>query len=359
MTSADVRAVSAVRGTPSGLEAAVSAVRRTELRDALAHLHDLPYLQTHPLAAGLAVGRSSTAGRALHARLVEAIEALRPPNGADPRSHAWRGYRILRLRYVEALDVGAVRGELERALALPGAAEAVPACIRALTTLGHLTRRQAEFPAARAHFEEALALADRQGDRLERGMQLYLLGHVLSEQGERGRADDLLRESLRIADELRLPQLKSLASFVVGHNALTDGDLAEAERRFGEGLAAADEADFPHGRGLCGRGLGRVAFERGQLDRAAAALPPTPLVAWHDGCVTWGTGTPAATGLPGPTENLWRGSPEWARSTSTRVGAATATTAGWAPAWCSASCLRWRSPRCSPGASCSTVSAAA
>ena len=64
-------------------------------RDALAHLYDVVYLQTHPLAA-LALARaerpSAGAGQALRQALVEAIEALRPPTesiGAE----AWRGYR--------------------------------------------------------------------------------------------------------------------------------------------------------------------------------------------------------------------------------------------------------------------------
>ena len=83
-----------------------------EVRDALVHLHDLPCLQTHPLAETFRVEQPARAGRLLHRRLVEAIEQLRPPDGADRLGHAWRGYELLRLRYVEALDVATARARL-------------------------------------------------------------------------------------------------------------------------------------------------------------------------------------------------------------------------------------------------------
>ncbi|HEV8636796.1 MAG TPA: tetratricopeptide repeat protein, partial [Chloroflexota bacterium] len=86
-----------------------------QVRDALVHLHDLPYLQTHPLAGrvGPAPGaRAAASGTILRRRLLDAVEALHPPAGAAGGSHAWRGYRILVLRYVEALDVEAVREQL-------------------------------------------------------------------------------------------------------------------------------------------------------------------------------------------------------------------------------------------------------
>ena len=73
-----------------------------QVRGALAHLHDLPYLQTHPLG-GLR-------GRELRARLVEAVELLKARPGAD--GSAGRVQRLLALRYVDALDSRAVAGQL-------------------------------------------------------------------------------------------------------------------------------------------------------------------------------------------------------------------------------------------------------
>jgi predicted ATPase len=85
------------------------------VRDALIHLYDVVYLQTHPLAA-LAAARSSdggaSRGRALRQSLLDAIEALRPVSGAELPSARERAHRLLELRYVEALEIAAVQGKL-------------------------------------------------------------------------------------------------------------------------------------------------------------------------------------------------------------------------------------------------------
>jgi predicted ATPase/Tfp pilus assembly protein PilF len=67
-----------------------------QVRDALENLHDLPYLQTHPLAAR--AGAPAPSGRALRRALEEVLGAL--GTGRIPE--------LLRLRYVEALAPPAV-----------------------------------------------------------------------------------------------------------------------------------------------------------------------------------------------------------------------------------------------------------
>ncbi|HEX2515207.1 MAG TPA: AAA family ATPase, partial [Chloroflexota bacterium] len=122
-----------------------------QVRDALRHLYDPVYLQTHSLtrlvrsgdpwgprpsrgSAATDLGRGgngvsgapgarpgpppgATEGAALRRCLLETIEALQPPSEAGPGSGrggagegpalrgAWRRYRLLVLRYVESLDV--------------------------------------------------------------------------------------------------------------------------------------------------------------------------------------------------------------------------------------------------------------
>ena len=85
-----------------------------QVHDALSHLDDPAHLQVHPLAAGPSPprARSSRAGAALRAALLDAIEALRPGPGADPASHGWRGYHLLRRRYVEGATPAAVQRQL-------------------------------------------------------------------------------------------------------------------------------------------------------------------------------------------------------------------------------------------------------
>jgi predicted ATPase len=83
------------------------------VREVLDHLHDLPYLQTHPLTRWLgARRRSRLVGRALQRELLEGIEALRPSVGTNGESRAWRSYEVLHLRYVEGLDVGTTYSRL-------------------------------------------------------------------------------------------------------------------------------------------------------------------------------------------------------------------------------------------------------
>lgn len=87
----------------------------TQVHDALSHLYDPVYLQTHSLARMLREEPGTDraqAGQALRQRLIEAIEGLRPDVDAETNSVAWRGYRILNLRYVEGLDIDEVQQRL-------------------------------------------------------------------------------------------------------------------------------------------------------------------------------------------------------------------------------------------------------
>jgi CheY-like chemotaxis protein len=76
----------------------VEAFKRL-VHDAYAHLYDRAFLRTHPLASLLTEGGSGRAER-LHARLVEAVEWLRP-FGAEGSSLEWRRYRSVRMRCVD------------------------------------------------------------------------------------------------------------------------------------------------------------------------------------------------------------------------------------------------------------------
>src|SRR5262249_48676753 len=86
-----------------------------QVRDALLHLHDLPYLQTHPLAAALLEppqDRAANAGRLLQRRLLDAIDALQTGSGHAAASPFVRGHRLLQLRYVDGLEIPDVCDQL-------------------------------------------------------------------------------------------------------------------------------------------------------------------------------------------------------------------------------------------------------
>jgi CheY-like chemotaxis protein len=83
------------------------------VQDALAHLFDYGYLQSHPLVdLLLSAERPSSPGRALHALLREAMDGLRPPRETPSQARAWRAYRCLQLRYQEMLPMAQVADEL-------------------------------------------------------------------------------------------------------------------------------------------------------------------------------------------------------------------------------------------------------
>lgn len=76
--------------------------------DALARLHDLQFMRSHPLLdlPGLPAGLDPPG---LRERLLSAIEKLHPPPAASPHSARWRQYHYLRLRYLEGASLTEVQ----------------------------------------------------------------------------------------------------------------------------------------------------------------------------------------------------------------------------------------------------------
>ncbi|MCL4544991.1 MAG: response regulator [Chloroflexi bacterium] len=87
---------------------------RQLVRDALLHLYDLAYLQTHPLLLAMPANAAAQepSGKLLRRELLDAIETLRPASGIPAGSHPWRLYRILELRYIAEEEVAAIRSQL-------------------------------------------------------------------------------------------------------------------------------------------------------------------------------------------------------------------------------------------------------
>jgi CheY-like chemotaxis protein len=84
------------------------------VHDALNHLYDSPYLQTHPLAELLVGPQAGALPRSQRLRrlLLDAIQTMRPEAGVPAQSSDWRAYRILELRYLEALGPTEVMHQL-------------------------------------------------------------------------------------------------------------------------------------------------------------------------------------------------------------------------------------------------------
>ncbi|MCL5998910.1 MAG: response regulator [Chloroflexi bacterium] len=79
-----------------------------QVKQALEHLYDFPYLQHHPLAQqaeNLDGPKGATAGQRLRKELIAAVESLGPEPGVSFRAAPARTYSMLQLRYIEGLTV--------------------------------------------------------------------------------------------------------------------------------------------------------------------------------------------------------------------------------------------------------------
>lgn len=86
-----------------------------DIREALEHLYDFPFLQTHPLTNKLGEFNrrpNETGGQHLRRLMIEAIEASNPGSGVGFRAPSARLYNLLHLRYVEGMLVKDAAREL-------------------------------------------------------------------------------------------------------------------------------------------------------------------------------------------------------------------------------------------------------
>lgn len=86
-----------------------------QVRDALGRLHDLRYLQQHPLAQigeRLGSGSATIAGQRLRRKLVDAVETLNPGKDLPFLAPPARLYHLLNLHYVDGMTIREVAHEL-------------------------------------------------------------------------------------------------------------------------------------------------------------------------------------------------------------------------------------------------------
>src|SRR5206468_2127639 len=97
------------------------------------------------------------------------------------------------------------REQLARVLALPGAEARTAARGKALNAAGALAYQQGDYGAARALYEEGLAIGRELKDNWVIGASLNSLGLVANEQGDYEAARRLLDEALDVAREAGHP----------------------------------------------------------------------------------------------------------------------------------------------------------
>jgi predicted ATPase len=163
------------------------------------------------------------------------------------------------------------RAFLAQAIGREGAEHATRERAEALNAAAVLAWMQGDFEAARALFDESLAIERTLGDTAGVAWSVHHLGHVASEQGEYETAKGLHQESLAIFRELQ-NQPGIAASLADQANvALKEGDLGAARSFYEESLRISRELGNKVSIAIALNNLGKIAREQGDT-RAAWAL---------------------------------------------------------------------------------------
>jgi predicted ATPase/DNA-binding CsgD family transcriptional regulator len=139
---------------------------------------------------------------------------------------------------------------------------------KALNVAGRLALLQGDYRAARAHYEESLAMRRELGSKPGISSSLNNLGRVALLQGDLDQAARLLAESLGLAQELADKAAIARALAGLGRVAWYRGDGRAATSLLEQSLALQQEAGNKYGVGTALVDLGDVALLQRDPDRA-------------------------------------------------------------------------------------------
>jgi predicted ATPase len=160
------------------------------------------------------------------------------------------------------------RERLRILLARPEGAAHTEARAKALVVAGRLAYLQGDYEAAKAHFEENLAIWRETGDRHNMSHALIALGSAATGQGEYAAARSLYEESLAIQEELREKPYMAMALAGLGETILNQEQHGEAKPLVERSLALFRETGNPLGAAFALSMLGQVAEREGDYPRA-------------------------------------------------------------------------------------------
>jgi predicted ATPase/DNA-binding SARP family transcriptional activator len=178
-------------------------------------------------------------------------------------------------------DLAAARARFEQSLALSRELGDQPGMAAALNTLGIVAHQQGNYPTARALYEQSLALCRALGDRRGIANLLNNLGIMAHFGGEYAAAWALHEESLALRRELgdRRGVASSLEN--LGRAAQSRGQYEQAQALYDESLALARELADQWGIALLLLRLGNLAQNRADYARARA-LHEESLALWRE-----------------------------------------------------------------------------
>jgi tetratricopeptide (TPR) repeat protein len=165
-------------------------------------------------------------------------------------------------------DYPAARSHYEESLAICREMGEKVALARPLLGLGRLAWRQGDYKAARRFYEESLALRRELRDPFIYHV-LFALGLVARREGDDRQAVALLEECLTIARERGVRDYIPKSLYHLAEVARCRGEDTLARARYAESLAIARELEADPDVAACLEGLARVAIAQKQWERAA------------------------------------------------------------------------------------------
>ncbi|HZV03321.1 MAG TPA: hypothetical protein VFF73_41840, partial [Planctomycetota bacterium] len=202
------------------------------------------------------------------------VGALLPPllaassERTPDRAAALWALALYRARYER---VEAALPALEESLAIWREVGNAPMATGVVFTLAETLSRAGEDAAARARFEEGLALARASGDVRRLGWGLGAFAQHLFFQDELDRARSLVEESIAIHEPIDVPQ-HALEEWRLAQILQALGDRARAEALAARSLETLRRLDFGNGVAQCQALLGRGRAAAGDAAAARALL---------------------------------------------------------------------------------------
>jgi len=171
-----------------------------------------------------------------------------------------------------------VHGHVDEGLrALESVADAFPDAPpldrnKVLNGAGILLGERGEWAAARARFEQALALAREIGDKQRIAIALSNLGNISLNEGDLDAAYPLYREALGIYEQLGERVYQAVALENLGLVELARGEREQAIATFERGLERAEAGEATHEAASVSIPLARARLAAGELERPRELL---------------------------------------------------------------------------------------
>ncbi|MDQ2983378.1 MAG: PrsW family glutamic-type intramembrane protease [Actinomycetota bacterium] len=196
-------------------------------------------------------------------------------------------HRSARGRITEA------RAWLEKTLAA-GRDVPIPTLAKGYFAFGYAALEQSDYDAAKASFEQSLALAEQADDGQRRAASLAQLAWIAGAEGDHDRAQTLAQESLDLAQKAGDGHTASGALNVLAECAAVRGEADRARQLFEQSLTLRRELADQRLIANSLLNIGRFELARGENERAAPLLEEALALARALGD-TWNTAVALAS----------------------------------------------------------------